>query len=262
MKKSASLVKVMPENKKSSNLRLLILSCSQTKRSVQGLLPALERYDGPAFRVMNKFIRVCSSEVQLPDVYILSAKFGLISADKPIPYYDHRMTPKRVKELKQPTLNELEQILIGKPYQEFFISMGKDYLRVLDGYKSLTSTNLSVTVSQGSMGCKLAELRDWLHKNVSVPSDNYTKVAKQDRASLQGIEIALTPEQIIEKVNVALAKENDIPKCQIWYVQIGDKQVPLKWVVNQLTGLPVSAFHTNGARRFLQQLGIEVRSRK
>ena len=245
----------------SSNSRLLILSCSQKKCSSPGSIPALERYDGPAFRVMSKFIRGCSSEAQLPDTYILSAKFGLISADKPIPHYDRRMTPQRVEKLQQPTLNELKQILDGKQYQEFFISMGKDYLKVLEGYKSLTSTNLNVTVSQGSMGCKLAELRNWLHKNVSVPPDNYTKVSKQGKASLRGIEIALTPEQVMEKINDALAKGNNIPKYQMWYVQVGDKRVSLKWVVNQLTGLPVSAFHTNEAKRVLQQLGVEICSK-
>lgn len=245
----------------SSNLRLLILSCSKTKRSDQGLLPALKRYDGPPFRVMNKFIRVCSSQVQLPDIYILSAQFELISADKPIPYYNHRITPQRVEELQQPTLSELKQILNGKQYQEFFISMGKDYLRVLDGYKSLTSIDLDVTISQGSMGCKLTELRNWLHKNVSVLPDDYTKVVKQGKASLRGIEIALTSEQVMERINDALAKRNNIPKYQMWYVQVGDKRVSLKWVVNQLTGLPVSAFHTNEAKQVLQQLGVAICSK-
>lgn len=250
-----------PQQTGSSNLRLLILSCSQRKHSTPDLLPALERYDGPAFRVMNKFMRMCSSQVQLPDIYILSAKFGLISADKPIPHYDHRMTPQRIKDLQQPTLSELRQILNGKQYQEFFISMGKDYLRVLDGYKSLASTDLDVTVSQGSMGRKLAELRNWLHKNVSVRADDYTKIVKQGKASLRGIEIVLTSEQVMEKINDALTKGNNIPKYQMWYVQVGDKRVPLKWIVNQLTGLPVSAFHTNEAKRFLKQLGVEICSK-
>ena len=245
----------------SSDPRLLILSCSRTKRADQGLLPALKRYDGPTYRVMNKFLRVHPSRAQSLDVYILSAEFGLIPSDKLIPKYDHRMTPQRVEELQQPTLSQLKQILNGKQYQEFFISMGKDYLRVLDGYKSLTATNLSVTVSQGSMGCKLAELRSWLHRGISILSDDHTKITKQGKASLRGIEIALTPEQIMEKINVALAKERNIPKYQMWYAQIGDKQIPLKWVVNQLTGLPVSAFHTNEAKRVLQQLGVEICSK-
>ena len=164
-------------------------------------------------------------------------------------------------ELQQSTLSELEQILNEKQYQEFFISMGKDYLRVLDGYKSLTSADLDVTVAQGSMGRKLAELRNWLHEDTSAPHDNETKIVSQGKTSLRGIEIALTPEQIMEKVSVALAKEGNTPKYQMWYVQVGDKQVPVKWVVHQLTGFPVSAFHTNEAKRVLQQLGIEIFSR-
>ena len=250
-----------PQQKNSSNPRLLILSCSQRKHSTPDLLPALKRYDGPAYRVMNKFLRVYPSEAQSLDVYILSAEFGLIPSGKPIPNYDRRMTPQRIGKFQQPTLSELKQILNGKEYQEFFISMGKDYLRVLDGYKSLTSTDLDVTVSQGSMGYKLVELRNWLHKHVSVPPDDYTKVAKQGKATLRGIEIVLTSEQVMEKINDALAKGNNIPKYQMWYVQVGDKRVPLKWVVNQLTGLPVSAFHTNEAKRVLQQLGVEICSK-
>jgi hypothetical protein len=255
------MTNITHEAKISSNSRLLFLSCSQSKRPTKGALPALERYDGPAFRVMNKFLRVHPSKKQSLDVYILSAKFGLISDSKRIPNYDLRMTQQRVEELQQPTLSELEQILNGKQYQEFFISMGKDYLRVLDGYKSLTSADLDVTVAQGSMGCKLAKLRNWLHANISKPGSNHTKIAKQGKASLRGIEIVLTPEQVMEKINDALATESNIPKYQMWYVKIGDKQVPVKWVVNQLTGLSVSAFHTNEAKRVLQQLGIEVYSR-
>jgi len=36
--------------------RLLILSCSQRKRPDSGLLPAIERYDGPVFRVVSIII--------------------------------------------------------------------------------------------------------------------------------------------------------------------------------------------------------------
>lgn len=127
----------MSNEKTASNPRLLILSCSQRKRATPGSIPALERYHGPTFQVINKFMRVRSSGSQLPDVYILSAEFGLIPASKPIPNYDRRMTPQRIKELRQPTLSEFKQILIGTQYDELFISMGKDYLQVLGGYESL-----------------------------------------------------------------------------------------------------------------------------
>ena len=59
----------------------------------------------------------------------------------------------------------------------------------------------------------------------------------------------------------AIAEEWNIPEYQVWYVQVDDQQVPPKWLVSKLTGLPVNAFHTNEARRVLHQLGIEVCSR-
>ena len=241
--------------------RLLILSCSQRKRSTPGLLPALERYNGPAFQVTNKFMRVCPFEARLLDVYILSAKFGLIPAGQPIPNYDRRVTLQRVKELQPRTLPELKQILSGRQYDELFISMGKAYRQVLVGYESLIPANLKVIVSRGAIGRKLAELRNWLHGEPSVTRRNQTKVVQQGKAYLRGIEIALTPQQVMDVARSALAKEGNIPTYQVWYVQVDGQPVPPKWLVNQLTGLPVNAFHTNEARRVLQQLGIEVCSR-
>lgn len=244
-----------------SNRRLLILSCSQRKQSTQGLLPALQRYDGPAYRVMNKFTRVYRSEARLLDVYILSAKFGLISACEPIPNYDRRMTRQQIQELQQPTLNKLKQVLIRKRYEDLFISLGKDYLRVLNGYELLIPPNLKVIVSRGVMGRKLAELRNWLHEGVSESLDTQTKVAQRDRAYLRGIEITLTPAQIMEVARSALERQQNIPKYQVWYVRVDGQKVPPKWLVSHLTGLPVNVFHTNEARQVLQQLGIEVYSR-
>lgn len=251
----------MYKEKITSTPRLLILSCSQKKRPAQDLLPALERYDGPSYWVMNKFMRTHPSEAQMLDVYILSAKFGLISASKLIPNYDCRITLQRTKELQQPTLNQLKQILISKRYGDLFINLGKDYLQVLNGYESLIPDNLKVIVSTGTIGYKLAELRNWLHAGVSESSDTQTKVARRSKVYLRGIEIALTPEQIMDIACSALEKEQNIPKYQAWYVQVDGQPVPPKWLVRQLTGLPVNTFHTNEARRILQQLGIEVYSR-
>jgi hypothetical protein len=248
----------MSQEKTSSNLRLLILSCSSKKRSTPDLLPALERYDGPAYRVMNKFLRTYPSGLQSLDVYILSAEFGLISSDKPIPNYNRRMTPQRAKELQQPTLNKLKHILIGKQYKELFISLGKDYLRVLAGFESLIPVDVNVTVSTRAIGYKLGELRNWLYGEASRSSNNQAKVVQQGKAYLRGVEITYTSEQVIEIAHTALAKEQSLPKCQMWYVQVGNQQVPPKWLVNQLTGLSVSAFHTDEAKRVLQQLGIKV----
>lgn len=251
----------MYKEKTASNLRLLILSCSRRKRSTPDLIPALERYDGPVFRVMNKFMRMRPFGAQSLDVYILSAKFGLIPSSQLIPDYDYRVTRQRVRELQLPTLTTLKRIFIDRQYGELFISMGKDYLRVLDGYDSLIPANLKVIISTGIMGRKQAELRDWLHGGSSEAPDNQTESVQQGKASLRGVEIVLTPKQVMNVARIALAEERNIPKYQVWYVQVDGQKVPPKWLVSRLTGLPVNAFHTNEAKRVLQQLGIEICSK-
>ncbi len=54
--------------------RLLIVTCSQRKNPTLGLLPAIDRYDGPAFLVLRKYLREGVGDA--PRVLILSAKYG------------------------------------------------------------------------------------------------------------------------------------------------------------------------------------------
>ena len=51
--------------------RLLILGCADRKRDSGGLLPALDRYDGPAYRVIRTFLR----EYQWPEGCLHSCTF-------------------------------------------------------------------------------------------------------------------------------------------------------------------------------------------
>ena len=81
--------------------RCLIQSCSQTKLDDPRPLPAIERYDGPAFRVLRRFLRDAAPALQDVDVFVLSARYGLIAADTPVHDYDQRMTPARAAQLHQ-----------------------------------------------------------------------------------------------------------------------------------------------------------------
>lgn len=45
--------------------------------------------------------------------YILSGEYGLISADKPIPYYDHLLVQDEVGELSSLVINQLGQCGCG-----------------------------------------------------------------------------------------------------------------------------------------------------
>ncbi|SKB15099.1 hypothetical protein PL11201_690120 [Planktothrix sp. PCC 11201] len=61
-------------------------------------LPAIERYNGVAFRVVRKFLQEQTTDYL--DIFILSAKFGLIPAYQLIPNYDQKMDRVRSQELK------------------------------------------------------------------------------------------------------------------------------------------------------------------
>jgi len=237
--------------------RLLILSCSRSKRSTSKLLPSVERYDGPLFQVLRKFIREHSRKARLVDVFILSAKFGLIPQDRLIPNYDFEMTEARAKELHTETLAEFEAIIEKSKYRELFIAMGSAYLNTLGGFDSLPLGDLHVTVCKGGYGRQQAKLYDWLHGH---PPSQPKLCSRQGAASIKGVEVRCSPGEAREVAYDALARGLGCPsRYQAWYVRVGSHKVAAKWFVSQLTGLAVSDFNTWQARRFLACLGIEVR---
>ncbi|MEG4044110.1 DUF6884 domain-containing protein [Microcoleus sp. Pol17_C1] len=235
---------------------LLILACSQRKRSDADSLPAIERYDGPTFRLLRRFLRKQPSAPL--EIYILSAKFGLIPSDYLIPNYDQRMTKMRSRQLQPEVIAKFEDILSAKSYHKLCICLGRDYFLALDKYDMLIKSGLAVRIATGSLGKKLATLHDWLYgKPPELASGE--AVVPQGKASLKGIEVVLTPGEVLDLARQGLVEGKGNPGCyQSWYVLVGDRRVSPKWLVSLLTGLPVSDFHSIAARRMLQQLGVEI----
>lgn len=243
----------------SSDLRsLLIVSCSQRKRTEPRLLPAIERYDGPTFRVLRRFLQAQPSKPL--DIFIVSAKFGLIPSDQPIPNYDQPMTPFRVEALHPQIIAEFKHILSSQSYQELCLCMGKDYLQALDEYDTVVTSEVGITIVAGSPGKRLAELHRWLYGK-SLERQQFSQVATSNgKAHLRGIDIDFTSTQVLEAARRALVEGQGNPvNYYSWYIQVDGKRVAPKWLVSHLLGLPLNAFTTDDARRLLVQLGIEVR---
>jgi hypothetical protein len=237
--------------------RLLLLNCSQRKKFDERLLPAIERYDGPAYHVLRRYLK--QNPNPSVDVKILSAKYGLISADDYLPYYDYRLTKGHIHQLHHQVIRELETILNKKSYTNFLICLGKQYLEVIYGYKTILPDSLSVQVATGGIGKKLSVLYNWLYGASSLET-------KQDLAStkgtgrIRGVEVTLTVEQVLDIARQALTTQDErATHYQSWYVQVDDQRVAPKWLVSQITGLPVSNFVTDDARRVLTRLGVEVK---
>jgi hypothetical protein len=139
--------------------RLLILSCSRAKNSYGTLLPAIERYDGPMFRILRSYLR--STPRNYLEIWILSAEYGLISCDERIALYDRCMTQQRAQELRSSVAACLASKLASGHYAEVLICAGRNYVNAMGQFRESQGTN--IRFAPGRLGYKLAALKSWLH---------------------------------------------------------------------------------------------------
>jgi len=141
---------------------LLLLSCSESKRlhPVEPV-PAIERYTGVFFTVLKKWQREHPG-VSGPVLLIISARFGLLTSDTRIPYYEQRMNPARCATLATKVQSELQKRLMVKQYKRIFVNVGLDYRRVLDGFNGLSGA----TWATGPIGVRAGQLKAWLNEEV------------------------------------------------------------------------------------------------
>ncbi len=140
--------------------RLLIISCSQAKRRSAGLMPAIDRYDGPAFRVLRKFLRETSHD--RPVVLILSGRHGLIDSKLPIRYYDLPMSAKRADSLRPATLERLARVLTAKDWDCLALCLSARYRKAVHGLERILPQHTRFEVLDGGLGSRLTRLHQWL----------------------------------------------------------------------------------------------------
>ena len=144
----------------SNDRYLLIVACSQRKRSDVGLLPAIERYDGGNYRLLRKAKREGHWPESL-DVLILSAKYGPIEASTPIVNYEQRMNKERASELKAQTMQALQSYAQQNAYNEVYVDLGQDYIFTVEGVEKLFNNSL-VRYAKGRIGERLFQLKTWI----------------------------------------------------------------------------------------------------
>ena len=232
--------------------RLIVLSCARRKRSAAGLLPAIERYDGPTFRVLRRYLITAPSDP--PIVYILSAEHGLIAGEYPIACYERTMTSERADQLKEVVLRRLGEAIDQIQPTTTLILAGQHYARLLAGDQRLAAARFP----RGSLGRQVAVLHDWLY---GAPPQGTPTMSDPDHVmqSWRGIPLPTDRDALLAASRNALGRwAGALPVVNSWYVEVDGQQIPLKWLLSQLTGLPVHSFHSSDARRILGRLGVEV----
>lgn len=234
--------------------RLLIIGCSQKKVQTTGLMPAIDRYDGPAFRVLRRYLQTRRDDA--PDILILSAKFGLIMPNEPIPFYDQRMTNVYAEFLRERNQSLLLRMWRARKYSQVYISAGKEYLIALGDAIRQKSRKMTISFAEGLPGKRLSDLHRWLYGEEK--AERQTRMQKQ-QLQFHGVPLLYRTEEIKSIARRAIQEGKLQPnRYQTWYVPIDDYRIAPKSLVSVLTGLPVGAFHSDEARSVLSDLGVGV----
>lgn len=101
-------------------------------------------------------------------------------------------------------------------------------------------------------------MHDWLYGEDSDLRNEKNIRKRLAPVKLRGIEINFTKEEVCALVREKVKNANSATNFHSWFAAIDNLRVSPKWVVSQLTGLSVGSFHSDEARRVLQQIGIEV----
>lgn len=137
--------------------RLLVLGCSGRKHDTPGHIPAWFRYDGVLFRVCKALEHQHSFPADV-SVRILSAAFGVIARDTPIPRYDRRMDAARARDLRDDVTAALRAAVVATQAKGIFLAAGHTYRAAIGELPD----GVVVTMPTGGIGAWQAQLKDWL----------------------------------------------------------------------------------------------------
>lgn len=119
------------------NKILIIAGCCKEKNEREGNMRAIDRYEGSEITILKKLHEILDF-----DLYIISAKFGLIPEDTQIPYYDKTFNDLKLQEIDK-ILNilhirdDFEKVISG--YDAVILIAGNKYIRTLNPKKKIDS---------------------------------------------------------------------------------------------------------------------------
>lgn len=147
-------------------VRVLVLPCSATKRPDPGPLPACHRYAGPLWQTYRAAVAEIGAA---PATLVLSAEFGVIRADDPIPDYNRILDHDRAVELAADPaqIDRLSAALAGAT--ELYVTGGALYRATITAMVAelrrtgRAAPTLALIAPDGlGIGEQRAALRAWL----------------------------------------------------------------------------------------------------
>ena len=137
---------------------LLLMGCSRRKAAGIQAGPAWEVYDGPLYRVLRKRLGPRAAWPEGLDVLIVSARYGVIRADRRIETYDAVLTG---REPPGRWTKALRRAVGGRDYGRVHVNLGRAYLRAVGDLGPLFA-GADVAFAAGGIGRRAAGLVAWL----------------------------------------------------------------------------------------------------
>ena len=135
---------------------LLIMSCSKTKKNID-MAPALEMYDGQAYRTLK------NNSPGNVRILIISAKYGLLRPSDIISWYDQEMTAAEAMDLRKQVQEEVMRSTKKKNTERVFLYLGYPYnLAISNELMRYLKLNFEVQIADGYIGQRLHQLKQWL----------------------------------------------------------------------------------------------------
>lgn len=160
-------------------MKLLIMACSAAKRPEAGLLPAIDRYDGPMWQTLRTTLAAlpaARSAIGRDDlrIMVLSAAHGFIPATCEIADYDQRMTPDRMAAIiAEPRYGAaaIRQLLADAEAALF--AGGLLYRNAMWRASGGSLWNLMKTdeTDGAGIGFQRAQLAAWLNRHFSIAAE-------------------------------------------------------------------------------------------
>jgi hypothetical protein len=133
------MVKTMGERKEftsgSKNSLTIFIACSKTKRTYK--TEAKNLYQGALFKKSLKYAQILSNTV-----FILSAKYGLLSLDEEIEPYEKSLMSMNKSEKLEWGVKVKNQMIKNKLKPPFMFLTGTVYNQFFEGEKPLTGLSL------------------------------------------------------------------------------------------------------------------------
>jgi hypothetical protein len=236
------------------SISLVILGCGERKKLTSRLLPAIDRYDGPVFRVLRKHAR--DEPQNSADACILSARFGLIRGTLPIPRYDFSLLRADRRSLQNRVDRQFKRALDSIQPDRLFVSVGHSYWPLLAEAIARDVAPGKLAIATGGIGGRASQLAHWLRQGKNNP---YGTVIEKTRgeATLLGTTVCASRVEVLQKAaRASFYSPSAAHRFETWYVAVGDRRVAPKWLVSLLFDKPVSRFRTSDARRILSLFGV------